>query len=103
MADEAAIGKEGVPFELATLAAWPDVAAPEETGRTFAENARVKALYYAAHTGELTVAEDSGLRLVPMERRMCRLRPRRCRDAAAANAETRRRIAPWRRLCRPPY
>jgi XTP/dITP diphosphohydrolase len=54
---------EGVPFELATLAVWPDVAAPEETGRTFAENARAKALYYAAHTGELTVAEDSGLQI----------------------------------------
>ena len=46
-----------------TLAEWPDVAAPEETGRTFAENARLKALYYAAHTGELTVAEDSGLEI----------------------------------------
>ena len=54
---------EGLPFELATLAAWPDVAAPEETGRTFAENARAKALYYAARTGELTVAEDSGLEI----------------------------------------
>jgi XTP/dITP diphosphohydrolase len=54
---------EGVPFELATLAVWPDVAAPAETGRTFAENARAKALYYAAHTGELTVAEDSGLQI----------------------------------------
>lgn len=52
---------EGVPFDLVTLAEWPDVAAPEENGRTFAENARLKALYYAAHTGELTVAEDSGL------------------------------------------
>jgi XTP/dITP diphosphohydrolase len=47
--------------ELVTLARWPDVAAPEETGRTFQENARAKALYYAAATGELTVAEDSGL------------------------------------------
>jgi XTP/dITP diphosphohydrolase len=53
----------GVPFELVTLAAWPEVAAPEEIGRTFAENARAKALYYAAHTGELTVAEDSGLEI----------------------------------------
>jgi XTP/dITP diphosphohydrolase len=53
---------EGLPFELLTLA---DVALtvppPEETGRTFAENARAKALYYAQLTGELTVAEDSGL------------------------------------------
>jgi XTP/dITP diphosphohydrolase len=53
----------GVPFELVTLAGWPEVAAPEEIGRTFAENARAKALYYAAHTGELTVAEDSGLEI----------------------------------------
>ncbi len=51
----------GVPVELLTLADFPDVAAPEENGRTFAENARLKALYYARHTGELTVAEDSGL------------------------------------------
>jgi XTP/dITP diphosphohydrolase len=54
---------EGLPLELVTLAAWPDVAAPEETRPTFAENARTKALYYAARTGELTVAEDSGLEI----------------------------------------
>ena len=54
---------KGLPFEIVTLADWPDIAAPEEDGRTFAENARLKALYYAAHTGELTVAEDSGLEI----------------------------------------
>ena len=48
---------------MITLAAWPDLAAPEETGRTFDENARIKATYYAAATGELTVAEDSGLEI----------------------------------------
>ena len=53
----------GLPFELVTLSHWPDVAAPEETGKTFAENARAKALYYASRTGELTVAEDSGLEI----------------------------------------
>jgi len=52
---------DGVPFALVTLRDWPGVEAPEETGRTFEENARAKALYYAATTGELTVAEDSGL------------------------------------------
>ncbi len=51
----------GGPIELVTLASWPHVATPEETGRTFEENARAKALYYAAATGALTVAEDSGL------------------------------------------
>ena len=53
----------GVPCELITLDAYPAVSAPEETGRTFEENARQKALYYAAVTGELTVAEDSGLEI----------------------------------------
>jgi XTP/dITP diphosphohydrolase len=54
---------KGLPLEIVTLADWPDVGPPEENGRTFAENARLKALYYAAHTGELTVAEDSGLEI----------------------------------------
>src|SRR5205807_2110910 len=33
------------------------------TGATFEDNARAKALYYAARTGELAVAEDSGLEI----------------------------------------
>jgi XTP/dITP diphosphohydrolase len=52
-----------LPIELVTLARWPDLPPPEETGRTFAENARLKARYYAAATGLLTVAEDSGLEI----------------------------------------
>jgi len=48
-------------LELVGLDAWPSLTAPEETGRTFEENARQKARYYASATGELTVAEDSGL------------------------------------------
>ena len=52
-----------IPLTLVTLADWPDVAPPDETGRTFAENARLKAVYYAHHTGQLTVAEDSGLEI----------------------------------------
>jgi len=54
---------DGVSFEIASLDEWPRLAAPEENGRTFEENARAKALYYAAATGELTVAEDSGLEI----------------------------------------
>ena len=53
----------GAPVELATLDEWPSVEAPEETGRTFEENARTKAEYYARATGALTVAEDSGLEI----------------------------------------
>lgn len=34
---------------------------PEETGRTFEENAAIKALAYAEQTGRLCLADDSGL------------------------------------------
>jgi XTP/dITP diphosphohydrolase len=51
----------GVPWHLTTLAEWPSLAEPEEPGPTFEANARAKALAYAAATGALTVAEDSGL------------------------------------------
>ena len=54
------------PVELLTLDAWPELAAPKETGRTFEENARLKAEYYAEATGELTVAEDSGLEIAAL-------------------------------------
>jgi XTP/dITP diphosphohydrolase len=56
----------GVPVELITLDEWPSVQAPAETGRTFEENARAKAEYYARATGELTVAEDSGLEIAAL-------------------------------------
>lgn len=46
---------------LVTLADLPPVPEPEETGATFADNARLKATYYATRTGVTTVAEDSGL------------------------------------------
>jgi XTP/dITP diphosphohydrolase len=51
----------GLPVTWRTLAELPAVPEPEETGRTFAENARIKAVAYAAATGLPTVAEDSGL------------------------------------------
>ena len=54
---------EGMPVELAGLDACPPAEEPEETGQTFAENARQKALYYAGVLGGLTVAEDSGLEI----------------------------------------
>lgn len=54
---------DGAGVALVGLASWPDLTAPEETGSTFAENARAKALYYATATGLLTVAEDSGLEI----------------------------------------
>ncbi|HWW85766.1 MAG TPA: non-canonical purine NTP pyrophosphatase [Vicinamibacterales bacterium] len=53
----------GLPLELLTLGERLELLPPEETGQTFAENAREKALYYAHATGELTLAEDSGLEI----------------------------------------
>jgi XTP/dITP diphosphohydrolase len=50
-----------VPVDLLSLEDFPDIPEPEETGTTFAENARLKALYYAAATGLPSVADDSGL------------------------------------------
>jgi len=51
------------PVELVTLDRWPGLEAPEETGATFEENAKLKARYYAGATGLTTVAEDSGLEI----------------------------------------
>jgi len=51
------------PYELVGLDRFPPFEPPEENGRTFAENARLKALAYARATGELVVAEDSGLEI----------------------------------------
>ncbi len=58
------------PVELVGLEVLPPIEEPEETGETFEENARLKALYYdrrASALGhafqgcDMTVAEDSGL------------------------------------------
>lgn len=57
---------EGAPVSLVTLGAWPAIPEPEETGETFAENARLKALYYAQATGLPAVADDSGLEIAAL-------------------------------------
>lgn len=54
---------KGAPAELVTLDAFPGVPEPDETGATFAENARLKALHYQRHTGLPSVADDSGLEI----------------------------------------
>jgi XTP/dITP diphosphohydrolase len=52
---------DGLHLEVRTLSDYPGLEAPVETGRTFAENARAKALHYAQAAGLRAVAEDSGL------------------------------------------
>ena len=51
----------GLAFEFRTLAEFGDVSTPQETGKTFAENASLKARRYATDTGLLSLADDSGL------------------------------------------
>jgi XTP/dITP diphosphohydrolase len=50
-----------VPCDLQGLDSFPNLVEPDETGLTFEENARIKALAYARGSGLMTVAEDSGL------------------------------------------
>jgi XTP/dITP diphosphohydrolase len=52
---------DGIDRRLLTLRDVAPVPEPEETGRTFADNAALKARAYAAATGLPTVADDSGL------------------------------------------
>jgi XTP/dITP diphosphohydrolase len=53
----------GVPIEVVSLDRFPHVSEPEETGTTFTENARLKALYYHRATGLPSAADDSGLEI----------------------------------------
>jgi len=54
---------DGTGVSVDGLEAFPAVAEPEETGATFAENARQKAIYYSSVLGVTAVAEDSGLEI----------------------------------------
>jgi len=53
----------GLDVELLTLADVAPIPEPEETGATFWENARIKALAYAGASGLTTIAEDSGFEI----------------------------------------
>jgi XTP/dITP diphosphohydrolase len=57
---------QGAPIELRTLADFPPIAEPEETGATFGDNARLKALYYAAALELPCVADDSGIEIAAL-------------------------------------
>ena len=51
----------GLPVDIVGLNEIADIPEPEETGATFARNARDKALYYSRATGRWCLADDSGL------------------------------------------
>ena len=52
---------DGLPFEVMSLEDAGITLDVEETGETFEENAILKAKTYAAMSGMLTLADDSGL------------------------------------------
>ena len=52
-----------LPYTIESIKKYVTVRAPEETGTTFEENAKLKALYYSSKIPQLTVAEDSGLEI----------------------------------------
>jgi XTP/dITP diphosphohydrolase len=50
-----------VPVQVIGLDEFADAPEPDETGQTFAENARIKAVSAARATGLLALADDSGI------------------------------------------
>lgn len=54
-------------LEFTCLSDYPPIPEPEENGRTFAANARIKAKYYAKETGKLCLADDSGLEVLSLK------------------------------------
>lgn len=56
-----------LPVEIKCLADFEKIEEPEETGKTFAANAKLKAAYYAAKTGMVCIADDSGLEVQALD------------------------------------
>lgn len=56
-----------LPVEIKSLTDYPEIEAPQENGRTFAANARIKAQHYARLTGLPCLADDSGLEVQALE------------------------------------
>ena len=50
-----------VPWRIRSLQEFADIDVPAETGATYADNAIIKALFYARATGLCALADDSGL------------------------------------------
>lgn len=52
---------EGLEVDILTLDHWPEYRPPPETGGSLEENAHLKALSAARHTGLLALGDDTGL------------------------------------------
>jgi XTP/dITP diphosphohydrolase len=58
---------QGLPFELLSIRDFPHAPEPEENGRTFEENAVIKACAAARASGHISLADDSGLCVEALE------------------------------------
>lgn len=56
-------------IDLVSLSDIENVSEVDETGQTFDENARLKAVGYAKQSGKLTLADDSGLEIAALDGR----------------------------------
>lgn len=67
--EEIAAILEGHPVELVGLERYPGLPEPVESGDSYVENARIKARHYHELTGEVTLADDSGLEVDALDGR----------------------------------
>ncbi len=58
---------DGLDLELLDLSDIKVLGQPEETGKTYSENAAIKAHHYFNETGHPTVADDSGIHVEALE------------------------------------
>jgi len=77
-----------LPLRLLTLADLSSVTEIEENGRTFDENARLKARGYALQSGMIALADDSGLEIAALDGRPGSLSARYGGDVSFAQKMT---------------
>ncbi len=74
-------------IDVTGLDAFDPIDEPAETGETFAENARDKAMYYAHATGHFCLADDSGLAVDALDGRPGVRSARYAADQCPASAD----------------
>lgn len=82
---------KGLNFEILSLSQFPDYVPPEETGKTFAENAELKALHAAIAFNRIVIADDSGL-VVPALSGAPGVYSRRYAGEQATDSENRKKL-----------
>ncbi len=89
---------DGLGIELLSLDMFPSVISPEESGRTFEENARLKAVSIRDQTGLAALADDSGLEVEALGGLPGVRSARFAGDGADTSANNRRLLAVLRGL-----